>query len=182
MIKLKVTRNKDSYCFTIARGWPYFIDKIEILSDGKSVFSSSCQSVAIHKSCTHKESIAPGVFQARLFADKRNYANPVHELINAIDLEGERIDNKAMQIDAESGVQGRWLIHDDYNPVTKKEYNVPWSAGCIMLPYKNHEIFNQTLIDLGCKPGDIIEIELKEVDNEKPSKAFVRPCNKANIR
>lgn len=162
MIKLLILRDKKSFDFTVSKGEPFYLDTIKILENNWPVFETYCQSVAIHKSCTMQESVAPGIFHARLFADKRNYTNPVHEMINAFDLEGERIDNKAMQIDAESGVQGRWLIHDDYNPVTKKAYNIPWSAGCIMLPFKEHKLFNDKLIELGCKPGDIIEVELVE--------------------
>ena len=160
---IEVLRNKKSYQWDAEKLAPVWLDKIRLWANGVLLYESACQSVAIHNSCTIKESIAPMPFECRLFSEQRTYAHPVHELINAIDMEGEEIDGKAMQIDAENGVQGRWLIHDDYNPVTKKAYNVPWSAGCIMLPFKEHKLFNDKLIELGCKPGDIIPIEIKEV-------------------
>ena len=159
---IEVLRDKRSYLYDAKKLAPVWLDKIKLWANVGIVYSSKCQSVAIYN-CSVLESIAPMKFECRLFAEQRSYANPVHELINAIDMEGEEIDGKAMQIDAEAGIQGRWLIHDDYNPLTKKAYNIPWSAGCIMLPFKEHKLFNDKLIELGCNPGDIIPIEIKEV-------------------
>jgi hypothetical protein len=139
-------------------------DTIRLQSDdGVTLFTAPCQSVSIHPDVTERESIAPGVFKVRLFADRRVYQNPVHEIINACDLEGERIDETAMQDDAEQGRAGRWLIHDDMNKATGRPYTAPWSAGCIMLRATAFEQFNETLKLHGAKPGTIITAELAEI-------------------
>lgn len=160
--KIEVIRSRYSFKFDPAKLAPIYQDHIRILHGPAIVFESRCQSVAIHRSCTWRESIAPGPFMVRLFGEQRAYANPVHEIFNAVDFEGEEIDERAMQVDAESGVEGRWLIHDDYNPKTGNAYSVPWSAGCIMLPYLRHRDFNACLRMLKCKPGEEVMAELRE--------------------
>ena len=159
---IEILRDKKSYGYDKKTQSPVWLDTFRLWVNDGIAFTSKCQSVAIYN-CSILESIAPMRFGCRLFAEQRSYANPVHELINAMDMEGEEIDGKAMQVDAEHGIQGRWLIHDDYNPKTMKSYTKPWSSGCIMLPWKNHIIFNADLRNLGYCRGDIIPIEIKEV-------------------
>lgn len=161
-IYIEILRDKKSYSFNHSKLHPIWLDKIRLWSSGVMLFSSKCQSVAIYK-CSTLESIAPMRFECKLFAEQRGYTNPVHELINAIDMEGEEIDGKAMQVDAEAGIQGRWLIHDDFNPKTGKEYSYPMSAGCIMIPWKEYSKFNNALKLLGYARGDIVPIEIKEI-------------------
>ena len=160
---IEVLRDKRSYLYDAKKLAPVWLDKIRLWANGGIVYSSKCQSVAIYK-CSVLESIAPMKFECRLFAEQRSYANPVHELINAIDMEGEEIDGKAMQLDAETGIEGRWLIHDDYNPKTRRAYERPWSAGCIMIPWQDYTRFNNALKNLGYCRGDIIQIEIKEIE------------------
>lgn len=160
--RIEVIRSKVSFEFDRAKLAPVYQDRIRILHGPAVVFESRCQSVAIHHSVTWRESLAPGPFLVRLFGEQRAYANPVHEIFNAFDLEGEAIDERAMQIDAESGVQGRWLIHDDYNPATGSSYLAPWSAGCIMLPYLRHREFNAMLRSLGHVAGDEVAADLRD--------------------
>lgn len=161
---IEIVRDKRSFNFDPATLSPVYLDTIRILHGPVTIYAGRCQSVAIHSSCTWRESLAPGRFRVRLFQARRAYANPVHEIIDAVDLEGEAIDEDAMQIDAESGLQGRWLIHDDYNPKTGTAYHAPWSAGCIMLPYLRYREFNAALRALGLLPGDEVETELREME------------------
>jgi hypothetical protein len=108
------------------------------------------------------ESIAPGKFQIKVFGPKNLYANPVHIIINTKDMEGEVIRSDGMQMDAVSGLSGRWLIHDDWNASKNRPYSAPFSAGCIMLPYNRHSQFNEKLKELGFERGDIIDGDLVE--------------------
>lgn len=160
--RIEIIRSKLSFTFNPATLRPVYLDRIRIFHGSATVFEARCQSVAIHRSCTWRESIAPGPFYIRLFGEQRSYANPVHEIINAVDPEGETIDDRAMQVDAETGVEGRWLIHDDYNPATGAAYSAPWSAGCIILPFLRHREFNACLRSLGCAAGDEIAAELRD--------------------
>jgi hypothetical protein len=160
--RIEIIRAPDSFTFNRATLKPVYLDAIRLMYGDTMLFECRCQSVAIHPSCSQHESIAPGDFQVRVFAERRTYEHPVHEIINAFDIEGERIDNRAMQIDAERGVQGRWLIHDDYNPATRGPYKAPWSAGCIMVPCSVYGEFNALLTGLGHKSGDIIPASLRE--------------------
>ena len=161
---LEVIRRPASFTFDPATLSPVYLDTIRLLHGDAALYHGRCQSVAIHSSCTWRESLAPGRFRVRLFASRRAYANPVHEIIDAVDLEGEAIVDDAMQMDAESGLQGRYLIHDDYNPTTGAAYRAPWSAACIMLPYIQYRSFNAALRAVGLLPGDIIEAELREME------------------
>lgn len=161
-IRIEIIRSNKSFTFSMEKLAPVYLDSFQLYVNESIQFESRCQSVAIYN-CSILESIAPMVFECRLFAEQRTYAHPVHELINAIDMEGEEIDGKAMQIDAEAGIQGRWLIHDDFNPKTGKSYSRPWSAGCIIIPWQDYISFNNALKNLGFVRGDIIPIEIKEV-------------------
>jgi len=159
---IEIVRDKRSFGFDPATLSPVYLDTIRILHGPATIYAGRCQSVAIHPKCTWRESIAPGRFRIRLFQDRIAYANPVHMIIDAMDFEGEAIDEDAMQMDAEKGRQGRYLIHDDYNPETGAAYRAPWSAACIMLPYLRYREFNAALRALGLLPGDEVEAELRE--------------------
>ena len=161
---LEVIRRPASFTFDPATLSPVYLDTIRLLHGDTVLYHGHCQSVAIHPRCTMRESLATGRFRVRIFQARRLYANPVHEIIDAMDLEGEAIDERAMQMDAESGLQGRYLIHDDYNAASGTAYRAPWSAACIMLPYIHYREFNAALRAVGLLPGDIIEAELREME------------------
>jgi hypothetical protein len=137
-----------------------YLDTLQLLNDDIVVFECKCQSVSNHPKSDVDESIAPGEFQIKLFQQRRAYVNPVHVVMNAEDMEGEWIGEDGMQDDAESGRSGRWLVHDDCNPATLAPYSAPWSAGCIILPMKEHARFNAKLTGLGFKSGDVLEAAL----------------------
>lgn len=171
MIQLRITRKKKSFDFKYDEtkndhqnnAKNIYLDIMEIFRNGVQVFACSCQTVSNHPKSNVKESIAPGKFQVRLFCDRRDYTNPVHEIINAVDLEGETIDSYAMQHDAQEGYTGRWLIHDDWIKATSRPAVAPWSAGCIMMRTTTMQTFNGILTDYGCKSGDVIDAELSEL-------------------
>lgn len=170
MILLKVTRKKQSWNFKrdpsqnsfANNSQNVFLDELALIQEGNVIFLCKCQSVSNHPDSKPEESIAPGKFQIKCFGPRNLYANPVHVIINAYDLEGERIREDGMQMDAESGLSGRWLIHDDWNATKGRPYSAPFSAGCIMLPYAKHRMFNAKLEELGFEKGDLIDAELVE--------------------
>lgn len=175
MINIRIIRSNKSYDFKKTSTLNNFsnnvkntyLDEFQLLSDADVILKCKCQSVSNHPTSNVNESIAPGEFQIKLFAEKRAYVNPVHVIMHAEDLEGEKIGEDygdGMQMDKESGLSGRWLVHDDWNPVTSRPYYYPYSAGCIILPAHQHIILNTRLAELGLKSGDVLEavLEVKE--------------------
>lgn len=172
MIKFYIKRRKSSYHYKYDETKNDFAnntrnmyqDSIEIKQDDRQIFACACQTVANHPDGTAQESIAAGKFQVKLFVEQRQYANPVHLIMNAKDLEGEQIDSNGMQYDkGDKEWVGRNLIHDDCNAKTGRPYTAPWSKSCIMIRTGSFQVFNETLLELGGKPGMVIEAELIEV-------------------
>ena len=172
MITLKVKRNKKSYDYKLDPTKNFFsnntknncLDSIHILQDGNIIYSyPKVQTVANYPNSDTKDTIAKGKFQVKLFVEKRKYKNEVHGIINALDLEGQKIDEFSMQKD-NGFTKGRWLIHDTYDPVLSKDLNFAWSQGCFVFKTSaDLKLFNKVLIDYGCKEGDIIDGVLEEL-------------------
>lgn len=184
MLKIIVQRSKSSYhykykpaqesgfdnnCKNNARDW------LVLMYNDKELFRCRCQSVHNYDWGRNKsngklaygDTIAPGKFQVRLFADPRKYHGEVHEIINAVDMDGHKINSMAMQI-VRGEYYGRWLIHDRYSNVSGHDMAYAWSAGCIILRSTDLVFFNNALISAGCAKGDIIagEIFESEVEDE----------------
>lgn len=180
MIKIKIIRKKSSYDF---RACPAVPDSFEnnwknnsedwlLVMDGKAELARfKCQSVANYcfgdmataDTVAHGDTIAPGSFKARLFAEPRNFHGEIHEIIEATDIDGQRINTRAMQTTEEGFQNGRWLIHDKFSKKYGTDTNYAWSAGCIILSSGDLQALN--LIFHACKlsPGAIISGEIVEV-------------------
>lgn len=179
---LKILRTKDSYDYIITDpkdenfNHPYkkytknnAIDAMYIVneSDKKKILWAfpRVQTVANHPDFSFKDTIAPGKFEVELFVDPRKFHGEIHGIINAKDMEGQKINEYSMQID--NGYQkGRWLIHDRYSFEKERELRSAYSGGCFIL--FEHELIklNAILRSFGYKKGDILKGILKEGESK----------------
>lgn len=179
MLRLEITRYKTSYNYKYRKSSPSGYDNngannmqdIFVLKDeDDEIFVCTCQSVqnldwGDHKSNGPKpygDTIAPGHFDVRLFANPRNYHGSVHEIFYAQDMDGHDIDKNAMQC-VNGKWSGRWLIHDKWSNKACKESSKAWSAGCIILSCRNLEAFNKVVQTYGLKKDDVIKGFIREV-------------------
>lgn len=142
-----------------------------VLADtaGNICFSCKCQSVANYCfganataiTVPHGDTVM-GKFTVKTFVPSRQFHGQIHAIINATDLDGEKIDCNAMQTTAGGYQNGRWLIHDRYSFAQKRDTTYAWSAGCIILSSKDLEQFNQTLTRLNYTPGTLLSGEIIE--------------------
>jgi hypothetical protein len=177
---LKIIRYKSSYDFRVDQNKPdgfennykhNSADWLILFDESAELFRARCQTVANYcfgdnataDTVKHGDTVAPGNFQIRCFADPRAFHGEIHEIINATDLDGQRINHNAMQTTAGGFQNGRWLIHDRYSFKLGVDTNYAWSAGCFILSSTDLVRFNKALKSCGIKSGDIIPGELTEV-------------------
>lgn len=181
MLNLQIIRYKKSYDFredsnapdSFENNWKNnSLDWLVLRDDKGELFRCHCQTVANYcfganataDTVAYGDTIAPGTFKVRLFAEPRNFHGEIHEIIETTDLDGQRIDHNAMQT-TEGGFQnGRWLIHDRWSAKLGKDSNYAWSAGCFILYSEDLKALNKLLhmyeLPSGYViPGNIIEIE-----------------------
>lgn len=182
MLKIIVQRSKSSYhykykpsqesgfdnnCKNNSRDW------LVLMYNDKELFRCRCQSVqnydwgtnASRGKLPYGDTIAPGSFQLRLWANPRKYRGEVHEIINTKTLNGWKIDSNAMQ--KVNGIEsGRWLIHSKYSITAKSETTFAWSAGCIVVRSGDLELLGTALRSLNLTAGTIIPGEITEVEND----------------
>lgn len=180
MLKIEITRLKTSYSYKVndssASSYANNIahnsqDIFTVKNDGKEIFVCRCQSVqnldwGENKSngpLPYGDTIAPGTFSLRCFAEPRNFHGSVHEIFNAHDMDGHKIDDKAMQL-VDGKWSGRWLIHDKWSHKTGAETANAWSAGCIIMSCKDLQTLNLVLLKNGIKKGFVIKGEIKEAE------------------
>lgn len=179
-LKIVIERKKISYNFKIAPEKPDGFDNnfknnsIDLLKlyDGESLIAQFfCQSVANY--CFDKmatadtvawgDTIAPGEFKVRLFAEPRNFHGEIHEIIEATDIDGQKINTHAMQTTERGFQNGRWLIHDRYSAQRGEDTTYAWSAGCIILSSGDLAALNSVFNCYMLSPGTIIPGEIIEV-------------------
>ena len=177
MVKLRIERALSSYDFranpeapdSFSNNWKNNSrDWLILLDDKAELCRFRCQTVANYcfgkmapgDSVEHGDTIAPGHFQVRLFAEPRNFHGEIHEIINATDLDGQRIDGHAMQITNDGYQTGRWLIHDRYSKKQGRDTNSAWSAGCFILSSGDLEALNKMLHAYKFMPGEILNGEV----------------------
>ncbi len=179
MLKLRIERNLKSYDFKsfpdkedgFENNWKNnSLDWLVLLDDKAELCRFRCQTVANYcfgKNATadtvpYGDTVAPGFFKVRLFAESRNFHGEIHAITETKDLDGEWIDRNAMQT-TEGGFQnGRWLIHDRYSEKLGHDTNYAWSAGCFILSSGDLKALNTVLHAYKFKPGDIISGEITE--------------------
>lgn len=180
MLKIIIERKKSSYDFKInakkADGFDNNFknnsaDWLRLL-DGKAELARfKCQSVANY--CFGKmatadtvawgDTIAPGKFKVRLFAEPRKFHGEIHEIIEATDIDGQKINTHAMQTTERGFQNGRWLIHDRYSAQRGEDTTYAWSAGCIILSSGDLAALNSVFNCYMLSPGTIIPGEIIEV-------------------
>ena len=104
-----------------------------------------------------------GPFKVRLFAEPRNFHGEIHEIIEATDIDGQRINTHAMQTTEKGFQNGRWLIHDRFSYKYDEDTNYAWSAGCFILSSNDLKSLNLILKSYNFGPGTIISGEIIEI-------------------
>lgn len=181
MVNIRIERHKKSYEFKVdpakadsfENNWKNnSIDSFILLDDRAELFRCRCQSVANYcfgKNATadtvpYGDTVAPGAFVARLFAEKRGFHGEIHEITMTQDLDGQWIGHNAMQT-TEGGFQnGRWLIHDRWSEKLKGDTNYAWSAGCFILSSGDLAALNEILHECKYSSGDELIGHVVEVD------------------
>ena len=180
MIKFVLKRKKISYDFKISPHLPDGFDNnwknnsqdwFIVQDEHCELARFKCQSVANYcfgqmktaDSVAWGDTVAPGPFKVRLFAEPRNFHGEIHEIIEATDLDGQRINTHAMQTTDEGFQNGRWLIHDRFSTKYNEDTNYAWSAGCFILSSWDLAALNVILKSYSLAPGMIIPGEVIEV-------------------
>lgn len=182
MVKIVIQRTKKSYEYKFFPARPSdfgnnaknnSLDWLILYCDDSEITRLRCQSVqnydwgtnASRGKLPYGDTIAPGSFQLRLWANPRKYRGEVHEIINTKTLNGWKIDSNAMQ--KVNGIEsGRWLIHSKYSITAKSETTFAWSAGCIVVRSGDLELLGTALRALNLTAGTIIPGEITEVEND----------------
>lgn len=146
------------------------LDNYQLFEDSKVIFESKCQTVSntegIVPGAEYLSTLKPGKFYLRLWVEQRRFNCEVHGIIRAQTMKGDTINDASVV--PWSG--DRWLQHDwqKLKPQPAgQDTRVAWSAGCIILPTKEHARFNALLREKGKKPNDIIPIILTEESEDK---------------
>ncbi len=179
-IELVVSRSKASYKFRADESKPdsfennwknNSIDGLALIRENKIIFDCKCQSVANYcfgdmspgDTVAHGDTIAPGKFTLRCFVESRKFHGEIHAICDTIDIDGQRINRKAMQTSANGFQNGRWLLHDRYSFKLGRDTNCAWSAGCIIVSSADLAAFNKVLRENGIKAGDEIRGIIVEI-------------------
>jgi hypothetical protein len=178
-LELIVRRKSESYCFRFEPNIETFANNVKnnckdtliLLKDGIEVFKCSyLQTVANYPNADVMDTVRPGKFHLKCFVRAGiSFADPadparirIHAVINALDLDQERIDSNAMQMD--DGIyEGRWLLHSTFLPRTRKDAFYAYSKGCFIFQKTQMlDDFNRILTRENVKPGDVIPGTLTE--------------------
>lgn len=174
MLNIKILRYRKSYDFkndpsmpdSFENNWKNnSLDWLLLCDDKGELFRCHCQSVANYcfgknataDSVSYGDTVAPGVFKLRAFANPRSFHGEIHEIIQTKDIDGQYINHQAMQITADGYQNGRWLIHDRYSSKTGKDTNYAWSAGCFILSSADLKNLNEMLHAYQVEPGTILQ-------------------------
>ena len=180
MIKFVLERKKISYDFKIDPNLPDGFDNnwknnsqdwFIVKDEHCELARFKCQSVANYcfgqmktaDSVAWGDTVAPGPFKVRLFAEPRNFHGEIHEIIEATDIDGQRINTHAMQTTEKGFQNGRWLIHDRFSYKYNEDTNYAWSAGCFILSSYDLKSLNLILKSYNFGPGTIISGEIIEI-------------------
>lgn len=168
---IKVTRKKESHDFKFDKKKNDFknniknnsLDILEIYLDNLCLFVvDKVQTVCNHPHFDYFDTISPGKFKLKCFVDPRNFHGQIHGIIDAYDLDKEKIDLYSMQID--DGYQkGRWLVHDRWSFKKNRDLYNAYSGGCFMMDSRRLKRFNSKLKTLEFTKGDVINGILEEV-------------------
>jgi hypothetical protein len=107
----------------------------------------------------YHDTIAPGPFQLRAFADSRQFWCIPHGICNTRTLGGEWVNEDSVT----PTTANRTLMHDWQSHRDKpagQDTRVAWSGGCIVVPDVDLILFSAILENNGIKPGDMIDGEL----------------------
>jgi hypothetical protein len=176
---IEILRKRESYDFIVDKNHKYsrpfrhedyvnnrknnMIDTFILKYKNEIIFQNDKEQTVANYPLAHlRDTLAPGVFQMVCFVRQGGYANPIHGIINALDMEGQLVNENSMQFD-ENHWKGRWLVHD--NTFEGKALNFCYSMACIMRkPDKQIEL-NQALRKYGIDSDNhyIINGIIKEV-------------------
>ena len=180
MLYVRVHRFRSSYDFKNNISMPNSFqnnwknnskDWLIVYDDEAEIARFRCQSVANYcfgamataDTVAWGDTVAPGPFKIRVFANPRNFHGEIHEIIEATDIDGQRINTHAMQKTDEGFQNGRWLIHDRFSKKYNADTNYAWSAGCFILSSGDLAALNVILKSYSLAPGMIILGEVIEV-------------------
>lgn len=120
------------------------LDTILIMNEGTELFSANCQTVSNHPDFKHRDTIQKGTFKIKCFVESRKFHGEIHGIIDAYDIENQKINNYSMQL--ENGqLKGRWLVHDKWYDKIQKDSKYAYSGGCFVLSSEDLEQFNKVL-------------------------------------
>ena len=169
---IKVTRKKSSFDYKYDKSKNVYknniknnsLDKLELFFDDQYIIGfNSVQTVSNHPHFDHFDTIDKGPFRIQCFVSPRKFHGLIHGIIDAVDIEGQKIDHWSMQV--EGGYQkGRWLVHDRWSFKKNRDLRNGYSGGCFILSSSDLKRFNEKLKKLLIKPGDILNGILVEVD------------------
>lgn len=143
----------------------FYLEKLNenVIKENYLIEIPNVQTVSNHPHFDHFDTIAAGPFSVELFVTPRKFHGLIHGIIDAIDIEGQKIDHWSMQV--ENGYQkGRWLIHDKWSFEKQRDLNFSYSGGCFISSSENQKKLNNKFKKLKFQKGDILPGLLVEVD------------------
>lgn len=179
MLNIKVLRKRESWDFKLNPSEPDSFsnniknnmkDSFIVCDDKAEILRVPVQSVANYcwgeqaASMRTKagDTIAQGPFKVKCFVEPRNYEGEIHGIVEATDMDGQRINSESMQSYGDGQTAGRWLIHSTYNKEKQRESAYAYSAGCLILSRSNLETLNAIFHAYGIKRGQILSGEIIE--------------------
>ncbi|MEI8095869.1 MAG: hypothetical protein WCG80_16790 [Spirochaetales bacterium] len=143
------------------------LDVFQLWHNGRILHECKVQTVANIPGGRFLNTIAPGIFGIKLFVEPRAFRGRIHGIVNAVDLEGQRIDGRSVEpVPGKNGAPvdfARWLEHDTqkHAPAAPGEVTrVAWSAGCIIHHPNDLELLGDIYDAYGLAPGTVIDAEL----------------------
>ncbi|MCP4336455.1 MAG: hypothetical protein GY679_01230 [Mycoplasma sp.] len=155
----KYDKNKDDYQNNTKNN---MIDELFLYDGLKQIFKCNLQTVSNHPSMKHSDTIKVGKFKLKAFVEQRNFNTAIHGIIDAYDINNQKIDKYSMQKDGNQYI-GRWLFHSCYYAPLKKDTRA-YSGGCFAMSTEDIQEFNKILMDNGIRQGNTIDVTLMEVN------------------
>jgi hypothetical protein len=156
----KFDKNKNDYNNNVKNNMQDTLKLIDIDTNNILFECNNVQTVSNHPYMKLSDTIKAGKFRIKHFVDKRKFRYDIHGIVDAYDINNQKIDKYSMQHDNGRYI-GRWLAHSTYDPVLRRVTRA-FSGGCFIMSPDNIKRWANILKTAGVKKDTIIEGELIE--------------------
>ena len=179
MLNIVVERFKKSYDYkadpnkpgSFSNNWKNNCqDWFVLYDDDCELIRVHCQSVANYNwgdyatadTVEYGDTISEGFFKMKCFVEPRGFAGEIHGITATKDVDGQWIDKNSYQTTANGFQNGRFLVHSNFSKKINGDTNFCWSAGCFVMSSDSLKALNDLLHAYNVKPGDLIDGQVVE--------------------